>query len=236
MMVLPSLDLLGGRAVQLVGGDPSKCEIVGDDPIAVARFWESEGAEALHVVDLDAALGIGSNGPLVRRVLRETDLRIQAGGGIRSLENLRRVFADGAWRAVVGTSAIKYPELVREMAVEFPDRVIVALDIRGGKPTTDGWRRTESKDWRHLLKLFGRMPLAATLCTVVETEGRLAGPAFGILREMVSISRLPVIASGGVVTLSDLAELKQVGAAAAIVGKALYRGNFTLRQAKEMLA
>jgi phosphoribosylformimino-5-aminoimidazole carboxamide ribotide isomerase len=232
LLVIPSVDVLGGRCVRLRGGREEEKRVYGD-PLEWARRWEEEGASLLHVVDLDAALGRGSNRELLLRLLRGRRARVQVGGGIRSVERAEEYVRAGAERVVVGTSAVKNPELVRRLVeVLGGERVVVALDARGGRVVVEGWREETGKDVVELAREMEEAGVGCLLYTDVEADGRMCG--IGEVGGILSRIRLPVILSGGVRSLEDVRRAKQAGAAGLIVGTALYEGRFTLREAMEV--
>jgi phosphoribosylformimino-5-aminoimidazole carboxamide ribotide isomerase len=232
LLVIPSVDVLEGRCVRLRGGREEEKRVYGD-PLEWARRWEEEGASLLHVVDLDAALGRGSNRELLLRLLRGRRARVQVGGGIRSVERAEEYVRAGAERVVVGTSAVKNPELVRRLVeVLGGERVVVALDARGGRVVVEGWREETGKDVVELAREMEEAGVGYLLYTDVEADGRMCG--IGEVGGILSRIRLPVILSGGVRSLEDVRRAREAGAAGLIVGTALYEGRFTLREAMEV--
>lgn len=218
--------------MRLRGGREEEERVYGD-PLEWARRWEEEGASLLHVVDLDAALGRGSNRELLLRLLRERRARVQVGGGIRSVERAEEYVRAGAERVVVGTSAVKNPELVRRLVeVLGGERVVVALDARGGRVVVEGWREETGKDVVELAREMEEAGVGYLLYTDVEADGRMCG--IGEVKGILSRIRLPVILSGGVRSLEDVRRAKEAGAAGLIVGTALYERRFTLREAMEV--
>jgi len=224
MQVIPAIDLRDGACVQLVGGSYADERVRIADPIGVAARWAHAGFKRLHVVDLDAATGRGSNKATVNQLLAEYGLRMQCGGGVRDLESVMELFAAGASEVVLGTKAIEDRDWLETAANLYPNRLIVAADVRGRGVATHGWSKTTSLDVTTLVRDLNRLPLAAILVTAIEGEGRMQGPDLGLMRELASLSRLPVQASGGVGTLDDLRDLAAAGVSAAIVGMALYTG------------
>jgi phosphoribosylformimino-5-aminoimidazole carboxamide ribotide isomerase len=234
MQVIPSVDIMRGRCVQLVGGRPGTGKEYGD-PVEVAQRWVSEGARCLHIVDLDAAMGIGDNFERVAEVLASVRVDTQVGGGIRTMERACELLGIGATRMILGTAAVKNPKMVEEL-VELAGgaRVVVALDIKSGKITIEGWRTQTEKTVLELAKEFDRMGVGALLFTSVDIEGKMAGIAAGEIRKLVGAVGIPVLASGGVGSLDDVRVAKEAGAAGLVVGMALYEGKFTLKQAMEV--
>lgn len=228
MRVIPAIDLRDGACVQLVGGDYAAERVRLDDPLAVARRWADAGFDLLHVVDLDAATGRGSNEAVIGRLLEAAPARIQLGGGIRDDEALERAFARGAERVVVGTRALESPGWLAQAAHRHPHRLVLAADVRGGRVASAGWTRTLDADPEDVAAAAASVPLAALLVTAVDREGRLGGPDLELVRRVTARASRPVIASGGIASVRDLKALAGAGAEAAIVGMALYTGALDL--------
>ena len=224
MIAIPALDLRDGACVQLVGGRYDEERIRLADPIAVARHWARAGFRSLHVVDLDAATECGSNASIIRRLLDDSDLDVQIGGGVRDEERIRELFASGASRVIVGTRAIEEPEWLTAMALAFPRRLIVAADVSGRTVVTHGWRNRADREVGETIAALHAHPLAGVLVTAVDREGRLQGADLTLMRELVSRSVQPLYASGGIHSMNDLRTLAGLGIHAAILGMAVYTG------------
>jgi len=224
MIVLPAIDLREGACVQLVGGRYDDERVRHADPGAVARGFREAGFRELHVVDLDAATGRGSNAPVVRALLAEPGLRLQVGGGVRDGSAVSDLLAAGAARVVVGTRAVEDGAWLAAAAASHPDRLVVAADVRGRRITTHGWRRDGGPDVGEYLATIADLPLAGVLVTAVHREGALEGTDLGLLCPLAGTSRLRLQASGGITTMDELRELAAAGVAAAILGMALYTG------------
>jgi phosphoribosylformimino-5-aminoimidazole carboxamide ribotide isomerase len=224
MIAIPAIDLREGACVQLVGGEYAQEKVRLDDPVAVARKWQALGFHTLHIVDLDAATGKGSNLETVAKLLALPDLDFQVGGGVRSRERIADLLAAGAARVIVGTRAIEEPAWLAEMARTYPDKLVVAADVRGRSVLTRGWQAQTSKDIGELLDELGQLPLAGVLVTAVHKEGQLSGTDLSLMEEVARRSRFPTLASGGVTTLQDLRDLKTRKVAGAVIGMALYTG------------
>ncbi|HEX6631081.1 MAG TPA: 1-(5-phosphoribosyl)-5-[(5-phosphoribosylamino)methylideneamino] imidazole-4-carboxamide isomerase [Gemmatimonadaceae bacterium] len=229
MIAIPAIDLRDGACVQLVGGAYDAERVRLDDPLAVARDWARAGFRQLHVVDLDAATGRGSNAALIEELLRELPLEVQVGGGVRSAERVEALLEQGAARVVVGTRALEEPDWLAELARDFPGVLVVAADVRGRRVTTRGWARTLPRDILDTVETLGELPLAAVMVTAVHKEGRMEGPDYFLMEDVVDASRLPVYASGGIAGPRDLRELAERGVAAAVLGMALYTGALDAR-------
>jgi phosphoribosylformimino-5-aminoimidazole carboxamide ribotide isomerase len=224
MQVIPAIDLRDGACVQLVGGSYADERVRIADAVGVAASWAAAGFKRLHVVDLDAATGRGTNRETVKQLLAANGLSMQCGGGIRDLESMDELFDAGASEVVLGTKAIEDRDWLEQAAATYPNRLIVAADVRGRRIATHGWSQTLSVDVTSLVKDLNRLPLAAILVTAIDWEGQMKGSDVGLMRELASLSRIPLQASGGVGTLADLRDLREAGVAAAIVGMALYTG------------
>jgi phosphoribosylformimino-5-aminoimidazole carboxamide ribotide isomerase len=224
MQVIPAIDLRDGACVQLVGGSYSAERVRLADPVGVAAAWVDAGFKRLHVVDLDAATGRGTNRETVKQILAANAVSLQCGGGVREIESIEELFAAGASEVVLGTKAVEDREWLEQAVAIYPNRLIVAADARGRNVATRGWTDTVSVDVATFVKDLNRLPLAAIIVTAIDFEGRMRGADVGLMRELAALSRLPLQASGGVGTLRDLRDLAAAGVSATIVGMALYTG------------
>jgi 1-(5-phosphoribosyl)-5-[(5-phosphoribosylamino)methylideneamino] imidazole-4-carboxamide isomerase/N-(5'phosphoribosyl)anthranilate isomerase len=235
--LLPAVDVAGGQAVRLVQG-AAGTETSYGDPLAAALAWQDAGAQWIHLVDLDAAFGRGSNAPLLANVVARLGVAVELSGGIRDDASLAAALATGCARVNVGTAALERPDWVRGIIAEHGDRVAVGLDVRGNKLAARGWTR-EGGDLDEALARLDGDGCARFVVTDVTKDGTLTGPNLDLLRRVCARTVRPVIASGGVSSLDDLraiAALAPLGVEGAIVGKALYAGAFTLEQALEAMA
>jgi phosphoribosylformimino-5-aminoimidazole carboxamide ribotide isomerase len=223
MIVTPAIDLMGGRCVQLVGGQPEDTKVSLPDPHSVARAWTDRGFESVHVVDLDAALGTGDNLELIPAVLGNAK-DSQVGGGIRDEARASGLLDAGADRIVVGTRGLDDREWLSAIADRWPRRVVLALDFRNGVVLRKGWTESTTKRVEEVLDECAALPLAGVLTTDVGREGRLEGIDIDGCRDIIAGSPFPVWVSGGITTLDDLAKLEQAGATGAVLGMALYTG------------
>jgi phosphoribosylformimino-5-aminoimidazole carboxamide ribotide isomerase len=221
---MPDNDLRDGRCVQLVGGSYDDERIRLDDPVAIARQWTAAGFARLHLVDLDAATGAGNNDAIVEAIVRASPAEVQVGGGIRSDERVKALLDAGASRVVVGTRAIEDREWLATIAGRYPGRVIVAADVRERRILTHGWARAQAIEVGQFVKGLAGLALSGLLVTAVHREGRLRGTDLPLMTELARLSAFPLIASGGVTTLDDLAALDDAGVAGAVIGMALYTG------------
>ncbi len=233
--LLPALDVKGGLAVRLVQGELAK-ETQYGNPLEVAKEFLAAGASWIHLVDLDAAFGLGSNSELLAQVIKSVDIRVELSGGIRDDESLRRALATGCERVNLGTAALENPEWTAKVITQFGERIAVGLDVRGHVLSARGW----TKDGGDLFETITRLErdgCSRYIVTDVAKDGTLTGPNLQLLREVCAATSKPVVASGGVSTLADLQQLKELvalGVEGAIVGKALYSGAFTLEDAIEI--
>ncbi len=231
--VIPAIDLKNKKCVSLVQGIPGTERVSLDDPLAVAAQWVNEGASVLHLIDLDGAIeGERLNGSIIEAIVKKFKVEMQVGGGIRSKDDAARLLALGVDRVILGTAAINNPALVTELASEFgSERIIVALDSKNGKVTTHGWAKQSIFTAVELGRKFEELGAGSILFTDINTEGLLKGVNPEPTKELAAALNIPVIASGGITTLSDIGIIKKTGAKGVVVGAALYVGNFTLREA-----
>jgi phosphoribosylformimino-5-aminoimidazole carboxamide ribotide isomerase len=233
MIAIPAVDLRDGACVQLVGGEYTAERIRLPDPIAVALDWESKGFQALHIVDLDAATGRGSNRRTIERLLDRTELTVQVGGGVRDRDAITSLIEAGATYVVIGTRALEDDDWLREMAGDFPEQLIVAADVRDRMIVTRGWTRTIHLDIDDAMERLSQLPLAGVLVTAVHKEGLMQGADLALMEDVAESTSLPVIASGGITTDADLRLLADRGVAAAVLGMALYTGALDARATAE---
>lgn len=229
MIVIPAIDLRGGRAVRLRRGDPKEETAYDEDPVALAQRFQDEGARRLHVIDLDAALGEGDNRGTIRDICRNVVVPVQVGGGIRSMEAVKAVCDEGAARAILGTAAAADASFVERMVEEFAERVVVAVDVRGGRVMTNGWRE-EGPELGDALAALNGAGTPRYLVTAIARDGTLEGPDMTLYRQVLTLTDRPVIASGGVRNADDVWALRDVGCEAAVAGKALYERTLKLSQ------
>ncbi len=229
--VFPAIDIKDGRCVQLVGGRPDNVLISLDDPVGVARHWIERGAEKLHVIDLDGALGRPRNLKLLYQIA-QLDAFVQAGGGVRAYDDVADLLHAGVDRVILGTAAVRDPTIVYHLSQEFgPDSIMVSVDARGGEVLIEGWTRSSGLRPQELGLVFQEMGAGALLFTDVEVEGQMSGVRENVVRALVEYVDVPVIASGGISRLEDITSVAATGAAGAVIGSALYTHKFTLSDA-----
>jgi 1-(5-phosphoribosyl)-5-[(5-phosphoribosylamino)methylideneamino] imidazole-4-carboxamide isomerase/N-(5'phosphoribosyl)anthranilate isomerase len=232
LSLLPAVDVADGQAVRLVQGAAGSETSYGD-PLEAALAWQNDGAEWVHLVDLDAAFGRGSNAALLAGVVGRLDVRVELSGGIRDDASLTAALATGAARVNIGTAALEDPEWCDRVVAEYGERVAIGLDVRGRTLSARGWTR----DGGDLFEVLARLDKAGAsryVVTDITKDGMMRGPNLDLLREVCAATDRPIIASGGVSTLDDLralATLEPVGVEGVIAGKALYAGAFTVREA-----
>lgn len=233
--LLPAVDVKDGRAVRLVQGELD-AETSYGSPLDAALDFQASGAEWIHLVDLDAAFGRGENSALLAEVVGRLDIKVELSGGIRDDASLARALATGCRRVNLGTAALENPEWTSRVIGEYGDRIAVGLDVRGHTLAARGWTEEGGNLFETIERLEGD-GCARYVVTDVTKDGTLKGPNLQLLREVCAVTKQPVIASGGISSLTDIAalsELRAIGVEGAIVGKALYAGAFTLEQALEL--
>ncbi|MBN1852147.1 MAG: 1-(5-phosphoribosyl)-5-[(5-phosphoribosylamino)methylideneamino]imidazole-4-carboxamide isomerase [Pirellulales bacterium] len=232
MEIWPAIDLCGGKCVRLAQGDFDRETVYGTDPVAIAGQFESEGARFLHLVDLDAARsGRGANRDSVAGVVKAVGMHCELGGGVRDDRDITELLSLGLHRLVVGTAALVRPDWFRAACHRWPGQLVLGLDAREGRVATDGWLATSEIPAVTMARQFSDAPLAAIVYTDIATDGMLTGPNIPAIVEMCLAVPVPVIASGGVRTVDDVRQLATIGVAGCIIGRALYEGTITLRDA-----
>ena len=232
MEVIPAIDIRGGQCVRLSQGDYDRETVFDDDPVAVAVRWAALGARRIHIVDLDGArAGQQVNAVLVRRIVHTVVAAVQTGGGIRDIETLRAALDGGVNRVVLGTAAVRDPELLREAVAVARGRLIVSVDARNGIVQTQGWTEGSDVDATSFIRQLASIGVERIVYTDIERDGVRGSPNFEMYEALVSDTSIAVIAAGGVSTLDDLRRLSDCGVEAAIVGRALYTGEVSLPEA-----
>jgi phosphoribosylformimino-5-aminoimidazole carboxamide ribotide isomerase len=237
MLILPAIDIRGGKCVRLKQGDYSQETVFGDDPVGMARRWVSEGARALHLVDLDGAkAGRPVNSAVIRRIVESVDLPCQVGGGLRTEADIEATLATGVARVVLGTRALQDPAWVRQMAKSYPKQIVLGLDARDGKVATHGWMETSEVSVLDMAREFANWPLYAIAYTDIARDGMLGGPNLEALAVLAAAVPLPIIASGGVTTLNNVRDLMRRRLFGCIIGRALYEGQIDLSAVLELVS
>ncbi|NER32039.1 MAG: 1-(5-phosphoribosyl)-5-[(5-phosphoribosylamino)methylideneamino]imidazole-4-carboxamide isomerase [Symploca sp. SIO1C4] len=235
MEVIPAIDLLEGRCVRLYQGDYARSKVFNENPTEVARTWVDQGASRLHVVDLDGAkVGEPVNTKAIEAIVRAVSVPVQVGGGLRDHASVSQLLDLGVERVILGTVAVEEPELVRDLCAQFPAKIVVGIDARRGWVATHGWLETSEVTAIEFAQQVLQMGAAGIIYTDIYRDGTLTGPNLETLRELVSSVSIPVIASGGVSSITDLLSLlalEPLGVTGAIVGRALYDGKISLIEA-----
>ncbi len=231
--IIPAIDLKGGKVVQLVQGVPGTEMVSIEDYLSVAEDFISQGAKWLHIIDLDGALsGDRKNARIVEDIIKKYNVKAEVGGGIRDYATARYLLEMGVTRVILGTAAVKEPEFVAEVAANYGEEaVMVSLDSKKGEVLVEGWQASSGKGTVEMGKLFEDMGAGSILYTNVDVEGLLKGVNESPVKELVSSVSIPVIASGGITSLNDIVTIKNTGSAGVVIGSALYKRLFTLRDA-----
>lgn len=236
MEIIPAIDMKDGKCVRLYQGDFAQMTVYGDDPAAVAQRWESQGAQRLHIVDLDGArLGRPVNVDAIRRVVRAVSIPVQLGGGLRDSTAVEAALATGVARVILGTAAVRDPELVARLATTYDEAIIVGVDARDGLVATEGWIDSAQIHAEDLVARMATVGVKRVIYTDIARDGTLSSPNYGATAALVRPSGPAVIASGGVGRIEHLIQLAGIGVEGAIVGKALYTGDVLLSEAIEAL-
>ncbi|MGI0038428.1 MAG: 1-(5-phosphoribosyl)-5-[(5-phosphoribosylamino)methylideneamino]imidazole-4-carboxamide isomerase [Nitrososphaera sp.] len=230
MRVMPAIDVMGGSVVRLVKGDPANKIVYSNDPAEVAIKWEAVGADMLHVVDLDAALGTGNNSEVIAKIVSSVKAPVQVAGGIRTPEAAKEALEKAA-RVVIGTMAYSDPEAVRKLAKKHHGRIVISIDQAGGKVMVKGWQESSGVSVQDAIAQFRAMGIDDFLLTSIERDGTLAGPDISALSQAVA-SGARIIASGGISSVEDALRVKSAGCSAVILGKAMYDGKVSVERVK----
>jgi phosphoribosylformimino-5-aminoimidazole carboxamide ribotide isomerase len=235
MEVIPAIDLLDGKCVRLYQGDYDRASVFNNNPVEVAIRWFELGATKLHVVDLDGAKqGESMNLGAIESIVRAIPIPVQVGGGLRDRISVARLLDLGVQRTILGTIAVEQPELVGELCREFPQKIVVGIDARNGKVATKGWLETSEVSAIDLARSMVECGVAAIIYTDIQRDGTLSGPNLDALRELADSVEIPIVASGGVSSLTDLLSLlalEPLGVTGVIVGRAIYTGDVDLKEA-----
>ena len=230
MKVIPAIDVRGGKSVQLVGGKPGTERVEIEDVAGLARQWQSDGAEMIHIIDLDSAMGIGNNEELIENVIGALSIPVQVGGGIRTAAKVHRLFEIGCERVIIGTRAIQERAFVEELAGQYSDGIVVALDSASDQVLIKGWQESSGKDIFSVAVDLEGLPIWGFLYTNVDVEGRLQGINPAPISRLIKSTAKPVIVSGGITTRADLELLRGMGVDSVVVGMAIYTGAINFRK------
>ena len=239
MRIIPAVDIKEGRCVRLVQGKADQETVYSNDPLSMANHWDEEGAQTIHVVDLDGAFqGSPINSEIVKKIIYSSSVDIQVGGGIRTLEAIEKYVKAGAYRVILGTIAQKEPEFVEEACRRFPNKIIIGIDAQNGLVAVKGWVEVSEQKATDLAQKMKGFGIAGFIFTDISRDGMLQGPNLESIKEFAECAQLPVIASGGVSRLEDirnLAKLESYGVEGVIIGKALYDKTISFKEAREAL-
>lgn len=232
MIIYPAIDIKEGRCVRLLQGKFNEVTVYGDDPVQMAQNWISCGATWLHIVDLDGARNEHSNNrSIILDIVNKFSVSVQTGGGIRTMEDIEQMIDAGVSRVILGTAAVRNPQLVSEALTKYSDRIAVGIDAKDGKVAIEGWEQVSDYSAVDFAKKVEQLGCRVIIYTDIDTDGTLAGPNLKAMKEMIDNVNMEVIASGGVSSLQDLRNLKEIGADGAITGKAIYTGAIDLTEA-----
>lgn len=233
MRIYPAIDIKGGKCVRLSQGRFDNVTVYSDNPVEVARQWVKEGATFIHIVDLDGALiGEQANKNVIKEIVQTVKIPVQTGGGIRTLDSIRDRLALGVNRVIIGTAAVKNPDLVRDAIKTFgSDRIVVGIDAKDGRVAVEGWEELSDLSAVDLCLQMKEIGVKTIVYTDISKDGMLCGINIESTKELITKTNLDIIASGGVASLADIEEVSKIGAEGVIIGKALYQGSVDLAQA-----
>jgi phosphoribosylformimino-5-aminoimidazole carboxamide ribotide isomerase len=235
MILYPAIDIRGGKCVRLTQGRYDEMTVFNDDPKAVAQQFLKDGAKYIHIVDLDAARGESGNRHIISRIAKSVDMPVQTGGGIRTMDDINAVLESGVTRVILGTAAVKNPDLVSKAVKKYGSRIAVGIDAKDGFVAIEGWEKVSKFKAIEFAQSMESLGVKTIIYTDIATDGMMAGPNTKAMEEMLNEVGMEVIASGGVSAIKDLIGLKQLGVHGAIVGKAIYTGAINLKEALQSL-
>jgi phosphoribosylformimino-5-aminoimidazole carboxamide ribotide isomerase len=234
MKIIPAIDLMNGQVVRLYKGDPKQKTVYSDNPVEIAKKWEADGADMLHVVDLDATLGIGSNLSIIKKILEEISIPVEVAGGLRD-ESLILDVAKISNRVVIGTLAFKDKELAKKLLLSLgPEKIVISVDHKDGEIVIHGWQDSAGIKLIDAIKEFLEMGFTEFLLTNVSRDGTLEGPDLEFLEQACQLDNVNVIASGGISNVADIKDVKEKNAYGVILGKALYENKISIEDAKKI--
>jgi len=237
MLVIPAVDIRGGRCVRLVRGKPDAEKVFSNDPVEAAVRWEEEGARYLHIIDLDGAFeGAPINICVIKNIISSITIPAQVGGGVRSDETVEHLLELGVSRVILGTRALDSPDWVGELCEKFPGRIVASVDCIEGKVAVKGWTVVADILATDLIEHLSKVPLAAIIYTDTSRDGTLTGPHFEQIAAVARTTTIPVIAAGGVTTIEDVRGLAEMDLEGVIIGRALYEGTISLKEANQVVA
>ncbi|MCZ2844885.1 MAG: 1-(5-phosphoribosyl)-5-[(5-phosphoribosylamino)methylideneamino]imidazole-4-carboxamide isomerase [Candidatus Bathyarchaeota archaeon] len=232
MLIIPAVDLMGGKCVRLIQGDPNKSKVYYDNPMDAAKLFVEQGASMIHVVDLDAAMMRGENFKVIEKIIKNVPIDIQVAGGIRSLKRIKTMLEIGAYRVVLGTVCIKNPNIVKEASKKFgPSKVMAAIDLKEGVPAYYGWKEKSSVNYIELALNLEQAGVGGLILTCVDVDGTLSGVSINDVANLKNMVSVPIIASGGISSVEDIRKLARLNVEGIIIGKAIYEGKLNLQKA-----
>ena len=238
MLIIPAIDIKGGKCVRLFQGKMNQETVYSDDPVSVAKRWEDEGAEFLHLVDLDGAVsGVPKNKEIIGNIIKAVKIPVEVGGGIRNIDSIKEYISMGSRKVIIGTTALENPELVHEACKIFSDKIMVGIDAKNGQVAVRGWKDVTGTSASALAKKFEGMGVSGIIYTDISRDGTLSGPNIDSIKSFAESIDIPVIASGGVSNINDIKNIMKLtkhGVTGVIVGKAIYSGTVNLREAIEL--
>lgn len=231
MIIFPAIDIKENKCVRLLQGDFNKVNIYGDNPCEMAKKWEDNGAEFIHIVSLNGARGEGNiNDESIKKILQNINIPIQIGGGIRDKKRVKELLDMGVNRVIIGSMAVKNKKLLEELVKEYKEKIVVSIDAKNGKVATEGWEEVSSVDSIELCKELEKIGVKTIVYTDISKDGMMIGPNFSIYEKLSKETNLDIIASGGVTTMEDVKRLNSMNLYGAIIGKALYENKIDLRE------
>ena len=235
MILYPAIDLVGGKAVRLFKGDYAQMTVYADDPVSVAKDFQAAGAKRMHLVDLEAAKsGVPENAETIRAIAQNTDLFLEVGGGIRTMETLERYLALGVDRAILGTAAVTDPQFLKRAVEKYGEQVAVGVDLKDSFVAIKGWTETSELTAAGFFEKMEQLGVKTVICTDISRDGAMRGTNRELYKSLSAQFSIDLIASGGVSSLEDIAALKEMGLHGAIIGKAYYTGAIDLKKALEV--
>ncbi len=232
MRIYPAIDIKDGNCVRLLQGRFSDVTVYGKNPAEMAKKWEEQGGEFIHVVDLDGALkGNGANAQKIKEICESVSVPVQTGGGIRTMEDIKTKLSYGINRVIIGTKAVSNPEFIKEAVEKYGDKIVIGIDAKDGMVAVEGWEKTSDFTAIEFAKMMVDMGVKTIVYTDISTDGTLAGPNVEAMREMAAAVDADIIASGGIGSIEHIKSLADTGVEGVIVGRALYTGNVELKDA-----
>lgn len=231
MIIFPAIDIKDNKCVRLLQGDFDKVNIYGDDPSVIAKKWEDEGSQFIHIVSLNGARGEGNvNDESIKKIINTVKIPIQIGGGIREEERIKELLDLGVNRVIVGSIAVKNKKLLKNLVEKYKEKIVVSIDAKNGKVAIEGWEEVSSVDSVELCKELEEMGVKTIVYTDISKDGMMIGPNFNIYEKLSKETNLDIIASGGVTTVKDVEKLKDMNLYGAIIGKAIYENKIELKE------